>query len=137
MAKSNGMWIGSHASSTEKICPEIDLNWVNKIKLLGIIFEPKCLNTVEENIRVKKDSISRVINMWKNRHLTLAGKIVVVKTLLLPQITHVLSSLPDPDDAFIKDIKSDLFFAYMGLKKKPNQTNTIMSIVRRQWVRND
>ena len=119
VAKSNGMWIGSHASSTEKICPEIDLNWVNKIKLLGIIFEPKCLNTVEENIRVKKDSISRVINMWKNRHLTLAGKIVVAKTLLLPQITHVLSSLPDPDDAFIKDINQIFFSFIWGSKRNP------------------
>ena len=119
VAKSNGMWSGSHSSSTEKICPEIDLNWVNKIKLLGIVFEPKCLNTVEENIRVKKDSISRVINMWKNRHLTLAGKIVVVKTLLLPQITHVLSSLPDPDDAFIKDINQIFFSFIWGSKRNP------------------
>ena len=34
VSKSNGLWIGSQFLTNEMICPDIELNWVNKIKLL-------------------------------------------------------------------------------------------------------
>ena len=54
VAKANGMWIGIQAFSTETICTEIYLKWMNKIKLLGIIFEPKCLTQWRKKHRCKE-----------------------------------------------------------------------------------
>ena len=102
------MWIGSKAHSQERICPDIDLNWVKEIKLLGNLFEPKCLGITSKNILMKKETILQTIKQWQNTLLTLTGRIIIAKTLLLPQITHVLSSLPDPSAASLKK-KSQIF----------------------------
>ena len=57
VSKCHAMWIGGEAFSERRICPDISLNWVTKLKLLGIIFNPHCVNIVEENIQLKKDSM--------------------------------------------------------------------------------
>ena len=119
VSKCHAMWIGGEAFSERRICPDISLNWVTKLKLLGIIFNPHCVNIVEENIQLKKDSMMRTIGMWQGRHLTLVGKITIVKTLLLSQITHVLSSLPSPNDAIVKEINKLLFSFIWGSNRNP------------------
>ena len=54
VSKSHAMWIGKKAFSSQRICPEINLNWVEKLKLLGILFNPHCQKMVEENVQIKK-----------------------------------------------------------------------------------
>ena len=119
VSKSHAMWIGSAAFSGDKICPDIDLNWEMKIKLLGIIFRPRCESIVEENVKVKKEAMMRTIGMWQNRHLTLIGRITITKALLLSQLTHVLSSLPSPNEITIKEINQMLFSFIWGSKRNP------------------
>ena len=119
VSKSNGMWIGNESLRTENICSDIEINWVKEIKLLGIIFEPECVNIIEKNISAKKEKILRTIRMWQNRHLTLAGRVIIAKSLLLPQITHVLSSLPDPSERTIGEISNILFTYIWGSKRNP------------------
>ena len=119
ISKCHAMWIGKMAYSTEKICPDLPLNWVTKLKLLGVVLKPDCKNMVDENVKLKKDSILRTIAMWKNRNLTLVGKITVVKSLLLSQITHLISSLPDPSEKLINEISSILFTFIWGSKRNP------------------
>ena len=119
VSKCNAMWIGNQAFSESRLCPEIELTWVTKIKLLGIIFTPKCDDIVEQNIALKKEAIAKIIGMWQKRHLSLIGKIVITKTLLLSQLTHVLSSLPNPKESTIKDINKLLFSFVWGSKRNP------------------
>ena len=49
----------------------------------------------------------------------MAGKIIIVKTLLLPKITHILSSLPNPSDDTIKDISKILYSFIWNSKRDP------------------
>ena len=119
VAKCNAMWIGKKSFSEDKICPDIELTWGTKVKLLGILFTPDCQNIVEENIAKKKEALMRTIGMWQNRHLSLIGKIAVTKTLLLSQLTHVLSSLPSPNESTIKEITQMLFSFIWGSKRTP------------------
>ena len=98
VSKCSVMWIGKKPYSHEKICSDIHVNWVTEIKLLGVVFSPDCQNMVDKNVTLKKDAILRTIGMWKNRNLTLVGRIIVAKSLLLSQIPHVISPLPDPSE---------------------------------------
>ena len=61
----------------------------------------------------------KTVEQWKYRNLTLAGKIVIAKSLLLPQVTHILSSLPDPDPSTVKEINDILFTFIWGSKRNP------------------
>ena len=119
ISKCNAMWIGSKAFSNEKICTEISLNWVHKLKLLGVVFDPHCHNITDENVALKIDAINRIIGMWKDRNLSLVGRITVTKSLLLSQITHVLSSLPSPSEKLIKEINKTLFTFIWSSKRNP------------------
>ena len=121
VSKCNAMWIGGKALSREKICTEIPLNWVSKLKLLGVVFSPHCQNITDENVTLKKDTIARIIGMWKGRNLSLLGRITVTKSLLLSQITHVLSSLPDPSEKVVKEISKLLFTFVWGSNRNPTK----------------
>ena len=35
------------------------------------------------------------LNSWKFRHLTILGKIIVIKTLCLPKFTHIAAGIPN------------------------------------------
>ena len=119
VSKSHAMWIGNKAFSSDRICPEINLCWVEKLKLLGVLFSPQCQNMVDENVNLKKDAILRTIAMWQSRNFSLVGRITVVKSLLLSQTTHIISSLPDPSEKFIKEIDAILFKFVWNSKRNP------------------
>ena len=50
--------------------------------------------------------------MWRRRFLTLLGKTTVIKSLLLPKITHLLISLPNPDTEIL-NIISSIFYDFL------------------------
>lgn len=119
VSKCHAMWIGSKAFSSDKLCPEINLTWVNKLKLLGVVFNPQCQDIVDENLKLKRDAILRTIGMWQSRSLSLVGRITIAKSLLLSQITHVISSLPDPSEKLMKEINTILFKFIWNSKRNP------------------
>ena len=119
ISKCHAMWIGECANLETKICPEIELDWVKELKLLGVTFTPKCANITDENIKRKKDAILRTIATWQGRCLSLVGKITITKSLLLPKITHILSALPNPSDKLIKDLNAMFFTFIYGSKRNP------------------
>ena len=119
ISKCQAMWLGRKAFSDERICPDIDLIWVDRLKLLGVVFTPRCENIADENIKLKKEAILRMIAMWQGRNLTLMGRIAVAKSLLLSQVTYVISSLPDPSEKLIKEINKVLFTFVWNSKRNP------------------
>jgi hypothetical protein len=72
---------------------------------------------IVENLRPKLNSINSLLNMWKSRHHTPLGKITVIKSLAIPIITHLLTILPDPDKALIKEIE-DVLYIFIWNKPK-------------------
>ncbi len=74
-----GIFIGHDA----KICST--LNWENKI-----------------------DKIQKLIDSWRTRHLTLQGKILIAKSLLIPKITYSASLLPIPNN-LVKEANKMIF----------------------------
>lgn len=49
-----------------------------------------------------------MISSWSRRLLTTAGRITVVKTLIIPKITHLLIRLPNPPSKTILEIERNL-----------------------------
>ena len=72
-------------SNTEQNLP---FSLVDKIKILGIHFQrDKMAMCIEENWTGRIKNIQKMIQEWSKRDLTIHGKIVVVKTVLISQIT--------------------------------------------------
>jgi hypothetical protein len=50
--------------------------------------------------------------------LTLFGKVTIIKSLIVPQLTYLLSVLPNPGQNYLKDIDS-LIFNFLWDNKPP------------------
>ena len=70
------------------------------------------------NFDEKVEKMKNSIMYWKRRELTPIGRITVVKSILLPNITHLFMSLPNPSDYVINTIKNMLVdFVWQGPSK--------------------
>ncbi len=87
--KTEGIWLGKLKSSRDKY---ENINWnTEPVKCLGVYFgydKEKCkkLNLEKQYIKSEK-----TINNWKKRNLTIIGRITVVKTFILPNLTYAAS----------------------------------------------
>ena len=93
--------------------------------MLGITFTADLQNLDDLNFQTKILAIEKEINQWSKRNLTPLGRITVVKTLLLPKLTHILISLPKPNDMLIKTLETS-FFRYIWCGKKDKITRSTM-----------
>ena len=122
--KSNGMWLGANKMSKEK---PGDINWVENgqyIKILGIYFcANKEASLIDKNWVGQIDKIKSLIKQWHKRNLSLYGKIVIAKTFLLSQITHIIQSLALPET--VVDEIDTIIFKFLWQKhyseKKANE----------------
>ena len=73
---------------------------------------------IKLNFESKFKSINNTINYWKKRKLTPIRRITVVKSLLLPLLTHLFISLPSPTNEFMKQLNNTLYeFVWDGNAK--------------------
>ena len=78
------------------------------------------------NFQEKKGKISKIIENWQFRRLTLLGKIAVIKSLLASQLVYILSPFPTPR-GYPKEINSLLYKCLWNGKcdkiKRPHMIN--------------
>jgi len=117
--KTNLVWIGSMKESDRRFCRENDLVWTHKdnFTILGMTFNINMSKMEEINFVPKIAKVKNLLKIWQSRNLTPLGKITVIKTLVLPIITHLLTSLPDPSTNIIKEIES-MFFNFIWNKRR-------------------
>ena len=84
--------------------------------ILGIEFTVDLLNITDINVRKKLFTIKNQLIQWSKRSLTPFGKITVIKSLILSQITHILTSLPNPSDKMLKEI-NNMFYDFLWDQK--------------------
>jgi len=119
MKKTNLIWIGSMKYSTRSIKTKYKLTWgASTFKVLGIVFDVNLENMVMINFENKIESIKRSISHWNRRNMTPLGKITIVKSLLLPLLTHLFVSLPIPRIETMKTINQQFYdFIWAGPSK--------------------
>ena len=85
--KSHFMRLGKSRNSSTPVC---GVNHSDTVKILCINFSAK-KDCRRENIEPAINNINRVLNMWSQRDLTLKGLITVAKSLIVSQLTYVMT----------------------------------------------
>ena len=128
IAKTQAMWVGSNTETKESICHDLQIQWVKRMKVLGIVFENDDEAMGENNFELKHVEMQAAIKMWSNRYLTVYGKITVIKSLLLPKFTHLFAALPTPSADFVKKMNTALFtFLWGGKRDKVSRKSVYRS----------
>ena len=112
-AKTYGLYTGPWRNKTPEFTA---IKWTkNNVKTLGIHHG---YNIDEDAIWLEKiNKMKKCIKVWKSRNLTLVGKVLVIKTLLLSQIGFLTESLIIPEK-FFKEIDS-LLWSFLWTSKQP------------------
>ena len=105
--------MGNKRYSNQILCPDFKLNWsVSNFKLLGIDFSLDLSSMPDLNFRKKIIDVSKILKNWQHKKLTLLGKVTVIKTLALPKLIHLLTSLPNLKQSLFNDLNK-LFFNFL------------------------
>jgi len=90
----------------------------NKVKICGITFTNNEDIAYNENILEKIDKLERQLNIWRQRNLTLQGKILIVKTFGISQLIYSLQATIIK----LQDLKKieDLIFRFIWSIKASN-----------------
>ena len=104
--KSMILRLGPFKDSDAKFYTKKKLFWSPKpIKILGIYLFPEKQVIYRENFQEALHRVKDTLDRWKERNLTLMGKIVVINTLVSTIFIHKLLALPDPLEIFYKEYK--------------------------------
>jgi hypothetical protein len=121
-------------------------------RYLGVLFSVDSANMVHLNYTGKIEEIRKTLNMWSKRQLTPFGKITILKTLAMSKLIYLFVNIPDPSDAFLKEIDSMFFkFLWNGRQGKINKNcacqsyqngglkmvniNMFLSAMKTSWLR--
>ena len=94
---------------TSDLDESIGISWKkNNFKTLGVWFCLDELQMVQLNLQGRIEEIRNTLNVWSGRNITIFGKVMVLKTLVLSKIINICSVIHIPD-TFIKEVDA-LFF---------------------------
>ena len=118
--KTQVIWIGSRKNSQVRFLRDMNFIWDPGVfKVLGFKFSTDSDSITNLNFEGKLNTMKKLLVTWKKRNLTPLGKITIIKTLVIPKITHLLINLPDPDPTFFNELEKELFnFLWNGKKNK-------------------
>ena len=103
-------------------------NRCNTIKILGVYFGYGAKQRDELNFRNTLKSL-KTINLWKQRGLSLLGRIQIIKTFAIPKLMYRASVLPISID-LIKEADS-LFYYFIWNGKDKVKRNVMISEVEK------
>lgn len=92
--------VGTKVKCNDILCPDLSLKWVNNFKLLGIYFTSDLMGMLRMNYDQHLMKVENILKAYGKRHLSLIGKVTVIKTLIVPMFVHALTVLPAPEKQF-------------------------------------
>ena len=95
------------------------------IKVLGIWITKDTDKISDINFKERIEKLSHLLNMWKQRKLTLKGKVTIVNSLALSQIMYVASVLYVPPDV-IEEVNK-LMLNFLWKKKVHVKHSTVVA----------
>ena len=93
------------------------IEYVKELKILGLTFNRNNNDITRINIMNKLSLIENEVSQWNRRHLTLLGKITVIKALLLSKLVHIFLALPNPSQNIISRIER-IFYTFLWNNKR-------------------
>ena len=104
--KTEAFWIGSckHLKETP-----FGLRWAQDgVKSLGVYFTYKKEKSDEHNFENKLSKMQKLIDCWRTRNLTIFGKILIIKSLVVSNFVYIASVLPIPK-SYISRLETMIF----------------------------
>ncbi len=101
ISKTVRMFLGIDKNRTGSVC---GIHFPGSpIKCLGIYVGYDRRLCEESNWQNKLDSVSRLLRSWKVRKITLFGKVTVLKSSVLPKLSHVAEKYNNTRGCYQKD----------------------------------
>jgi len=95
-SKTEGLWLGSWKSRLGKDEP-FGISWPKQyVTALGIAFPYNLHVGNKINFDERLAKLKNVLNIWSSRHLTILGRIAIVKNLALAKLVYSYSILTFP-----------------------------------------
>ena len=119
-SKTEGLWLGKDKFH-QFGCSIENIKWPMKpIRCLGIYIGGDLEECNDLNWWTKLKNVEKILNSWKRRHLTLLGKITIIKSLIVPKIFYLLNFL-DPPNGYTQKCNS-IFFKFIWGKQVKRMT---------------
>ena len=104
----------------------LGISWPDKpIKLLGLYIGHNEKDLEVTNFRHKLDKMKTNLNIWKQRNLTLIGKVLIIKTSALSQFRYLSKVIAIPENT-IKEIELSVFEYVWGGKTHKVKINVVI-----------
>ena len=112
--------IGSLKNSMAKLYTQQHVEWTNEeIVVLGVSIRHDNAELVEQNYQKILAKLQNILATWKNRSLSLFGKICVVNALIASLFVYKMTVLPSMTESMFKNIELQIEnFLWNGAKPK-------------------
>ena len=121
--KTEGLWIGKLKHSQDKVK---NIKWTNKpIKTLGIYYGHDYIECEKLNWEKKIEKMNSLFLSWSKRNLSILGKVLIIKALITPIFTFIVSSCVIPEK-YKKEIESKCFKFIWNGKPDKVKRNTLI-----------
>ena len=108
--KTRPMWIGPNSGVERRICPEIELGWRDgPAEYLGVLLNQNERDVAELNYARKINALKGKLAPWGSKGLTPYGKVHILKTEALSQLTYLMSVLSRPSVKQLSEINRIIF----------------------------
>ena len=95
----NGARLSNHQFEITYLGARYRLQGLERIKINGIIFQQDPAQRETRNVEKAVDSMDRHLAIWSTRHLTLLGKVLIIKTFAISQIIYLMQSISLSDES--------------------------------------
>ena len=104
LEKSEIIPLGPNRANPIALPKEVNKLLINygKFKTLGVWFSHNFDESMKLNYEERLSKIEKLLQIWKQRSLSWKGRIMIIKTLILSQITHLLSMIYTPPNILEK-----------------------------------
>ena len=113
----------------EDITDKYGIDFVqNTFTALGVIFcnDKSVEEIVNINYNSKFEKAKSWVEIWSKRSLTLLGKVLIIKSLLLSQFTYLALPLPRPNYQMVNRLNTLIFHFLWGCKRDKMKRDIVL-----------
>lgn len=126
LSKCEGLWLGK-AKNRQVNCQTCGIRWPDQLRYLGIYIGHSQSANTNKNWLEKIDKVTEILDKWKQRDLSLFGKVQILKTFAISQFV-LPASLLTVSPEIIKKIECILFTFLWGSRDKVKRTRVIQEV---------
>ena len=120
ISKTEAMWLGTWKDRVDRA---LGLKWVNKMKILGVVFGT--VPVERDNWEPRLSKLDSCLSLWKSRSLSFVGKVLILNVLALSKLLYLSRVLIPP--RWVVDRYNSLIWPFLwGAKLEPVARKSIV-----------